>query len=139
LKLTGQSIRNYITATAIYTSLLMGNMPQELTRPHSPTNVSSCTPKIHEKIMQQTFWSRPEQLKEPFTYQMLAAHTETFATKNCDYSSTFPGLAYSVWDWLQLGVFTGSRLAKYTQSNPRADSSEWVGMALAFIVADFMF
>ena len=52
--------------------------------------------------------------------------------------------------WMRIGVFTGSRLAEYAQSNLRAtqryqmipnneDSGQWAGMALAFISDDFQF
>ena len=62
----------------------------------------------------------------------------------------FTGLAFVVWDWLRLGVFTGSRLAEYAQSNLRAhqryqtipttsDAGQWAGMALAFTAEDFTF
>ena len=67
-----------------------------------------------------------------------------------DLTYLFTGLAYVIWDWLRLGVFTASRLAEYAQSNLWAnqryqtipntgDAGKWAGMALAFIAEDFTF
>jgi hypothetical protein len=150
LHLTGQSLRNYVTAAAMCMSLLTGVMPQY----YDPATLSHkrifLHPYLHERIMQRSIWSKPEQLKEPFTYRMLADHASLLAKKNKVYSYSFVGLDYAVWDWLRLGVFTGSRLAEYAQSNLRAtqryqtipnnaDSGPWAGMSLAFIAEDFTF
>jgi hypothetical protein len=131
-------------------SLLTGKMPQYFDQATLSYKRIFLHPYLHEKIMQRTIWSKPDQLKEPFTYRMLAEHAKVLYTKSSEYRYSFLGLDYVVWDWLRLGVFTGSRLAEYAQSNLRAsqryqtipmsgDSGEWAGMALAFIAADFTF
>jgi hypothetical protein len=150
MRLTGQSLRNYITAAAMCMSLLTGVMPQY----YDPTTMSHkrifLHPYLHERIVQRSIWSKPEQLKEPFTYRMLADHARLLKTNTSDYRYSFVGLEYAVWDWMRIGVFTGSRLAEYAQSNLRAtqryqmipnnaDSGKWAGMALAFIMDDFTF
>ena len=74
----------------------------------------------HEQLIQHSIWSKLEQLKEPFTYRMLVDHVWLLLMHSKVHHYSFVGLDYAVWDWLQLGVFTGSQLAKYTQSNLRA-------------------
>ena len=105
LHLTGQSLRNYVTAAAMCMSLLTGVMPQY----YDPATLSHkrifLHPYLHERIMQRSIWSKPEQLKEPFTYRMLADHARLLAKKNKVFSYSFVGLDYAVWDWLRLGVF----------------------------------
>jgi hypothetical protein len=67
-----------------------------------------------------------------------------------DPSRTFVGPLTAVFDWTQLGIFTGSRLGEYGQSclpkNTRfnivpksVDAGEWAGTAIAFIRDDFTF
>jgi hypothetical protein len=81
---------------------------------------------------------------------MLADHARLLRSTTGGHRYSFLGLDYAVWDWMRLGVFTGSRLAEYAQSNLRAtqryqmipnnmDSGRWAGMALAFIREDFSF
>jgi hypothetical protein len=150
IQLTGQSLRNYITAAALCMSLLTGTTPQY----YDPTTLSHkrifLHPYLHEKINQRSIWSKPEQLKEPFTYRMLQVHATMLSATASGHQTSFTGLEYVVWDWLRLGVFTGSRLAEYAQSNLRAsqrfqtipntlDSGKWAGMALAFLAEDFTF
>jgi hypothetical protein len=112
MKLTGQSLRNYVTAAATCMALLKGKMPLY----YDPATLSYkrifLHPYLHEKIMQRTIWSKPEQLKEPFTYRMLAEHAKMLANNTSDIRTSFFGIEYVVWDWMRLGVFTGSRLAE---------------------------
>ena len=100
--------------------------------------------------MQRTIWSKPELLKEPFTYRMLSEHAKMLSKQSSASRNSFYGIEHGVWDWMRLGVFTGSRLAEYAQSNLRArqrfqtipnngDSGQWAGMALAFLQEDFTF
>lgn len=67
-----------------------------------------------------------------------------------DTMSVFLSKEYAVWDWLRLGVFTGSPLSKYAQSRLRKhqqfqtipvndETGVWGGKPLAFIRSDFQF
>ena len=149
--LTGQSLRNYTTAAALCFQLLTGIMPQY----KDPTTLLQkriyLHPYLHDKIAQRTTWSSPKALKEPFTYRMLAMHASKYlsGTKTETYH-TFYGLNHVVWDWLRLGVFTGSRVAEYAQSGLKrnhrfqripstADAGQWAGQPLAFMRQDFQF
>jgi hypothetical protein len=107
-------------------------------------------PYLQEQISQRAAWTTPKPRKEPFTYLMLAIHAKTVLKCASDPYSLFLSLPYAVYDWLRLGVFTGSRLSEYAQSNLVAkqrfqviphnkDAGCWAGQPLAFIRADFEF
>jgi hypothetical protein len=68
---------------------------------------------------------------------MLAEHAHILAKQTMEQQYSFMGLDYVVWDWLLLGVLTGSRVAEYAWSglwvNQRyqkilktGDASKWV-------------
>ena len=151
MHLTGQLLRNYTTAAALCFHLLTGVMPQY----YNPTTLMQkriyLHPYLHDKIAQRTIWSKPTALKEPFTYRMLEIHAEFYLKQQQkDSHTTFYSLNHVVWDWLRLGVFTGSRVAEYAQSGlkknqrfqciPKTpDAGQWAGQPLAFTRADFQF
>jgi hypothetical protein len=150
VRLTGQSLRNYVTAAALCFSLLTGKMPQY----YDPVTLAQkriyLHPYLHEHISQRAIWSTPQLLKEPFTYKMLRDHACMLSRHMKQLSMTFLELDYVVWDWLRLGTFTGSRVSEYAQSKlaklqrfqtipTSTDAGQWAGLPLAFIAADFTF
>jgi hypothetical protein len=151
MQLSGQSLRNYVTAAAVCIQLITGHMPQYKDPATLTQKRIYLHPYLHEKITQRTTWTKPNDQKEPFTYKMLAAHARAHlrpTPKNAQ--SQFVGLHHVVWDWLRLGVFTGSRVAEYAQARLKKsqpfqtipnekDAGEWAGQPLAFIRADFTF
>jgi hypothetical protein len=81
---------------------------------------------------------------------MLATQARFLAQSQISQTKLFLHKEYVVWDWLRLGVFTGSRLSEYAQSNLRRgqhfqvvptsdDTGVWAGKPLAFICEDFTF
>jgi hypothetical protein len=67
-----------------------------------------------------------------------------------DPAGMFLSELHAVFDWIRLGLFTGSRLGEYGQSRLRKgirfntipssiDAGEWAGRSLAFIASDFTF
>jgi hypothetical protein len=69
-------------------------------------------------LAQQHNWSKPKQKKEPFTHDLLGAlHAHVAYLKSLD-PSTFLDATAAVFDWLALGLHTGSRLGEYGQSKP---------------------
>ena len=151
LHLTGQSLRNYIISAALCFKLLTGVTTQY----YDPATMTHkriyLHPYLHDKIVQRTTWSNPTKQKEPFTYRMLEVHAKQYLkTIRKDSNSQFYSLNHVVWDWLRLGVFTGSRVAEYAQSGlkrnqrfqciPKTkDAGQWAGQPLAFIREDFQF
>jgi hypothetical protein len=150
IRLSGQSLRNYVTAAALCFSLLTGVMPQY----YDPVTLAQkriyLHPYLHEKITQRTIWSTPALLKEPFTYKMLGDQAIYLRKLMKTTPTTFFTLEYVVWDWLRLGTFTGSRVSEYAQSKLKKtqrfqtipaskDAGLWAGYPLAFIPEDFTF
>jgi hypothetical protein len=149
-KITGQSLRNYIKSAADCFSLLKGS-------PLTIYDLSTLTqkkaylhPYLHELISQRSAWIQPKPRKEPYTYRMLATQARFLANLALPSMLAFLGKEYVVWDWLRLGVFTGSRLSEYAQSNLRRGQRFHVvpisedtgingGQPLAFIREDFTF
>ena len=62
MRLTGQLLRKYITTAGMCMLLLTGVMPQY----YDPATMSHKSiflhPYLHEKILQRSIWSKPEQL-----------------------------------------------------------------------------
>jgi hypothetical protein len=151
LHLTGQSLRNYIISAALCFKLLTGVTTQYYDPATMMQKRIYLHPYLQDKIVQRTTWSNPTKQKEPFTYKMLAAHAKCYLkTKAKDSHSQFSNLNHVVYDWLRLGVFTGSRVAEYAQSGLKRnqrfqcipnskDAGQWAGQPLAFIRADFQF
>jgi hypothetical protein len=81
---------------------------------------------------------------------MLANQSAFLAASRVDPYLRLVGSNYAVWDWLRLGIFTGSRLSEYAQSRLKktqrfqiipvnGETGIWGGHPLAFIQADFQF
>jgi hypothetical protein len=150
LLISGQTLRNYAKSAADCLTLLTG-------RPctyYDPATLSmkrvSLHPYLQEQISLRAAWTPPKPRKEPFTYLMLAVHATSVLQCAPDPYFSYLSLPYAVYDWLRLGVFTGSRLSEYAQSNLVAkqgfqtipnnkDAGQWAGQPLAFIRADFEF
>jgi hypothetical protein len=148
--LTGQTLRNYVKAATDCFSLLTGT-------PFTITDLATLSqkqahlhPYIQELISQRSNWAQPKPRKEPYTYCMLATQARFLSKLPAPLITSFFHKEYVVWDWLRLGVFTGSRLGEYAQSNLRkgqryqvvpssTDTGEWAGQPLAFICEDFTF
>jgi hypothetical protein len=145
--ITGQTLRNYAKSAADCFTILTGGPCAY----YDPATMSmkrmSLHPYLNEQIAQRSTWTKPKPRKEPFTYRMLAVHAKHLLSPHPDPLTVFIGLSYVVWDWLRLGVFTGSRVSEYAQSGLRKhhrfqviptnkDTGIWAGQALAFIRAD---
>jgi len=110
---------------------------------------------ISEIIRQRAAWRVPLPRKEPFTIAMIDALCAWLHRHSCtaSLSVTFLIAEYAVYDWIRLGIFTGSRISEYGQSashstardGPYAcipmsgDAGNWAGQPIAFIADDFTF
>jgi hypothetical protein len=151
IHLSSQSLRNYTTAAAMCFKLLTGTTAHYYDPATMLQKRIYLHPFLQDKIVQRQTWTAPKQQKEPFTYCMLKAHAQKLLKPVVkDSCTTFYSLNYVVWDWLRLGVFTGSRVAEYAQSGlkkhqryqciPKTkDAAQWAGQPFAFTRADFQF
>jgi hypothetical protein len=148
--LTGQSLRNYVKAAGDCFSVLSGARINIYDLDTLSQKRVFLHPYLHELISQRTTWSKPKPRKEPYTYRMLATHSAFLAASRVDPYLRFVGSDYAVWDWLRLGIFTGSRLSEYAQSRLRknqrfqtipvnGETGVWGGQPLAFTRDDFQF
>jgi hypothetical protein len=120
MKITGQTLQNYIKLATICFSLLTGSPLQIYDIPTLSQKKAYLHPYLQELISQQSNWTQPKPCKEPYTYRMLANQASFLACSAALPPTTFfLQNDYVVWDWLRLGVFTGSRVSKYAQSNLR--------------------
>ena len=148
--ITGQTLRNYAKSAADCLTILTGG-PYTY---YDPATMSmkrmALHPYLNEQIAQRSTWTKPKPRKEPFTYRMLAVHAQQLLSTDPDPLGVYASLSYVVWDWMRLGVFTGSRVSEYAQSGLRKhhrfqvipsnkDTGEWAGQPLAFIREDFQF
>jgi hypothetical protein len=123
-----------------------------------PTTISNKRPKLlpmlGQIIQQRGNWKEPLPRKEPFTIAMIDALRAYLLNESRSTSilQVFLISEYAVYDWLRLGVFTGSRISEYGQSSSgkkkgsryaripdSIDAGKWANQPLAFIAADFVF
>jgi hypothetical protein len=105
-------------------------------------------PYLQEHIRLSAAWQQPKPVKEPFTVLMfdaLCLRLESASSTRLGFLSK----EAAVYDWMRLGVFTGSRVSEYAQTKLKAgqqfqvltpDISKagiWAGARLAFIIVDF--
>jgi hypothetical protein len=157
------TLRGYVTAASDTITLLRGTPCSYL----DVTTLSSKRPKIlpmlGEIIRQRSAWKEPLPRKEPFTIAMidaLRAYLLLESTKTSiaqvfpisEYAVYILISEYAVYDWLRLGLFTGSRISEYGQTSSgkspgsrfaripnSSDPGIWGNQPLAFIAADFVF
>ena len=111
-------------------------------------------PMIAESLRQRVAWKTPRPRKEPFTMAMIEALRQWLHDHSLRNSIqvTFLTSEYTVYDWICLGCFTGSRISEYGQSSSgssaksrysripdTADAGIWANQSIAFIAADFTF
>jgi hypothetical protein len=97
-------------------------------------------------LAQQHAWCKPQQKKEPFTHDLLGSlHCHVDYLASLDPATSLDRTA-AVFDWLALGLHTGSRLGEYGQSKPSkkhlfatVPAGPHTGEPLAFMRSDFVF
>jgi hypothetical protein len=144
-KITGQTLRNYVKSATDCFSILTGSPLQIYDIATLSQKKAYLHPYLQELILQRSNWTQPKPRKEPYTYRMLANQASFLARSAAlNPNKVFLQKEYVVWHWLRLGVFTGSRVSEYAQSNLRRgqrfqvvptneDTSIWGGQPLAFL------
>jgi hypothetical protein len=107
-------------------------------------------PFLADILEQCTARKQPKQMCEPFTMKIFDALLEELFHQHQHNNLVFISKAFTIFDWMGLGIHPGSRLSKYGQSKPEAsepfatvpnstDAGKWAGTHLAFICEDFQF
>jgi hypothetical protein len=149
-KITAQTLKNYVKSATDCFSLLTGSPLQIYDIATLSQKKAYLHPYLQELILQQSNWTQPKSWKEPYTYRMLANQASFLAQPALTPTKVFLQKDYAVWDWLPLGVFTGSWVSKYAQSNLRwgqrfqvvptnEDTKFWGGQPLGFLQGDCTF
>ena len=148
------SLRGY-AAAASNTITILTSQPCSYI---DPTTLASKRPKLlpmlGQIIQQRGAWTEPRPRKEPFTIAMIDALHAHLLLESGKHSmvKVFLTSVNAVYDWVRLGVFTGSRISEYGQSSasrtsgsryariPNSkDAGIWANQSLAFIASDFVF
>lgn len=147
--LSGDTLLGYVTAAATWLRVIYGIAP-----PLYENSNTSATPRlvpfIAEIVRQRSTWREPSKKKEPYTGDMLDALGRNINGATARDASTVLDKEAAVFDWVRLGVFTGSRLSEYAQGKRHkgqmfatipddAAAGSWRGQAIAFIQSDFTF
>jgi hypothetical protein len=157
LKLIGPAaLCGYLTSASEAITLLTRKECSYL----DPTTLANKRPKtlpmLGEIIRQRSAWKAPLPRKEPFTLAMIDALRDFLQaqTQRSSITHVFLISEYAVYDWLRLGVFTGSRISEYGQTStarskitgkryaciPNSpDAGPWANQPLAFLAEDFTF
>ena len=107
-------------------------------------------PFLAEIVRQRRTWRRPQEKKEPISQEILEWMRSAVAQAIAAHDSHSLDLLASVFDWISLAVFTGSRVSEYAQSKiPKgcrfatipnvSEAGLWAGQPFAFVEADFTF
>jgi hypothetical protein len=107
-KITGQTLRNYVKAATDCFSLLTGLPVTVYDLATMSQKKAYLHPYLQELISQRSNWTQPKPRKEPYTYRMIATQARFLARSSISSTKLFLHKEYVVWDWLRLGVFTGS-------------------------------
>jgi hypothetical protein len=148
------ALRGYLSAASTALSALTSKSFSHL----DPETVTSKRPKIlprfSEILRQRMTWKEPRPRKEPFTLAMIDALRASLflQSKQTSIQKVFLTSRYAAYDWIRLGVFTGSRISEFGQTNsgkPKGqryatiplsrDAGIWANQSLAFIADDFIF
>jgi hypothetical protein len=147
--LTEKTLMGYLkSAATLYHSY--AGAPLSLYVPAPTGGEAKLHPFLANILQQRTAWKQPKQKREPFTMAMFEALSDELSLQHQHNNLVFLSKAFAVFDWMGLGIHTGSRLGEYGQSKPKAgepfatvpnstDAREWAGTPLAFVREDFQF
>jgi len=143
------TIRGYLKAAHGYLQALLAR-DIYIMDPHHGGTKPRLHPFLGDQLAGRRRWRKPKPRYEPFTVDMFLA-LDDFLSQGEDALGSFLSHIHCVYDWTRLGVFTGSRLGEYGQSNVLAGQlfntvphdvdvpEDQRGQPLAFVATDFTF
>jgi hypothetical protein len=152
--ISDDTIRQYLTAASVILRVNFNLHVPVFTQGNGSVQSDRLDPYLSEILASRRNWKRPAPKKEAFSMQMLSAMRD-MAIEAVQRSAA-GWLAHDavLYDFVILGLFTGSRLAEFGQSGVppgcKADGwnaipynpdvpSEWRGKPIAFMMNDFRF
>jgi hypothetical protein len=152
--LSDDTIRQYLQAANVALRFHFNLLVPVFTQGNGSMQSDRLDPYLSEILASRRNWKRPIPKKEAFSAPMLTAMRDL--ARQAIKSSAHGWLLRDavLYDFVILGIFTGSRLAEFGQSNvppgSKADGwnvipdnsdvpREWRGLPIAFMVSDFQF
>lgn len=125
--LTDDTIRQYLSAAAAVLRFQHCVEVPIFTVGTGATQADKLDPYLAEILASRRTWRRPAPKKEAFTAEMLVSMYEM--ARNATLASSIGWLSRDavLYDFISLGIFTGSRLAEYAQSclKPGSKPDAW--------------
>jgi hypothetical protein len=124
---------------------------------------SQMLPYLRDIIQQRAAWKEPTKKKQSVTLPIIDSIQDMAheVAKQSSLTAAFLSVEYTVYDWERVVIYTGSRIAEYSQSSSATASTSsgfkfasgkkhakvpmyhaagiWAGFPIAFIATDFTF
>ena len=141
-----KTLNNHLQAAAAYLRIST-SLPVSIM-----SSSSSSNPRLHtffaDILRSRAKWAVPLPKRLPYTHAMFQALASLVKTQLATSKSAHLELLHTVFDWIRLGVFTGSRSGEYAQTTaPKgsfakvpdswAPPPKWRNQPLAFTLSDF--
>lgn len=117
--------------------------------PITSASTGKLLPQFEEFVSLIRRWQQPRKKREPYTEQMFIALYTLVRQRQGAYRYSFLDHFAAVFDWVRLGIFTGSRGIEYCQTTARRHTftrvprnpvtADFGGLSLAFMSCDFSF
>ena len=142
--LMAKTILNYLAGASLWFQSVLG-IPVTGKSPHT----DKLLPHIADVIHHAQRWQRPRPRRNGYTEYMYCALFKRVTSLTASDSLAVGHVEAVVFDWVRLGIFTGSRGNEYCQTIARrhtfskvpdtAAAGHFRGKALAFMACDFTF
>jgi hypothetical protein len=139
-----RTLRNYLRAASDYFRVSL-----DLSVPICHPASGRILPEFEDVIGRVRRWQKPRARREPYSQEKSSALAHWVAKLHAASSKSFLGLVATVFDWVRLGIFTGSRGIEYCQTVSKRHQFAKVpmyrvagifqGTPLAFMGSDFTF
>lgn len=147
-RIQGDTVRGYLKAAHTYFESTLQRRV-DITDPIAPKGQTLYHPYLRSLIEEREKWRQPSDKKEPYTGEMLDWLYRSILSSH-NLAKEVLEMKAAVYDWLRLGIFTGSRVSEYAQDRvphghkwnaipETLDAGIWAGWPLAFVTEDFTF
>jgi len=114
--LQADTIAGYLRSAHGVLCYLQGNRHIDILDPNSSGKSKNFHPILAQQLADRRKWNQPKAKKLPFTLEMFEAISKLLQSQA---ATSFFSREYCVYDWMRLGLFTGSRVSEYGQNKLR--------------------